>query len=101
MSFINVLETTKTTVKQMGNSQLNYLLIDTLGNCLTNLFPLFLSVADRRHNEISSNKKCKTYMQTLTNLGTTIDYIDKALCEVSDTERKTKIDEETMKKSSK
>jgi hypothetical protein len=40
-------------------------------------------------------------MQTLTNLGTTTDHIDKALCEVSNTERKTKIDEETMKKSTK
>ena len=38
-------------------------------------------------------------MKTLTNLSTTTDYIDKALYEVSDSERKTKMDEETMKKS--
>jgi hypothetical protein len=40
-------------------------------------------------------------LQTLTNLGTPTDYIDKALYEVSESERKTKIDEETMKKSTK
>ena len=39
-------------------------------------------------------------MQTLTESGTT-DYIDKAIYEVSESERKTKIDEETMKKSRK
>ena len=38
-------------------------------------------------------------MQTLTKLGTTTDYIDKAIYEVSESERKTKIDEETTKKS--
>ena len=37
-------------------------------------------------------------MQTLTNSGTTTDYIDKAIYEVSESERKTKFDEETMKK---
>ena len=40
-------------------------------------------------------------MQTLTESGTTTDYIDKAIYEVSESERKTKIDEETMKKSKK
>jgi hypothetical protein len=40
-------------------------------------------------------------MQTLTNLCTTTDYNDKAFYEVSESERKTKIDEETMKKSRK
>ena len=40
-------------------------------------------------------------MQTLTKSGTTTDYIDKAIYEVSESERKTKIDEETMKKSTK
>jgi hypothetical protein len=39
-------------------------------------------------------------MQTLTNLCTTTNYIDKAIYEVSESER-TKIDEETMKKSTK
>ena len=38
-------------------------------------------------------------MQALTKSGTTTDYIDKAIYEVSESERKTKIDEETMKKS--
>ena len=38
-------------------------------------------------------------MQTLTESGTTTDYIDKAIYEVSESERKTKIDEETMKNS--
>ena len=40
-------------------------------------------------------------MQTLTKSGTTTDYIDKAIYEVSESERKTKFDEETMKKSTK
>ena len=40
-------------------------------------------------------------MQTLTESGTTTDYIDKSIYEVSESERKTKIDEETMKKSTK
>jgi gentisate 1,2-dioxygenase len=40
-------------------------------------------------------------MQILTNLGTTTDYINKAIYEVSESEGKTKIDEETMKKSRK
>jgi hypothetical protein len=40
-------------------------------------------------------------MQTLTNLGTTTDYNDKAIYKVSESERKTKFDEETMKKSRK
>ena len=40
-------------------------------------------------------------MQTLTKSGTTTDYIDKAIYEVSESERKTKIDEETLKKSTK
>jgi hypothetical protein len=40
-------------------------------------------------------------MQTLTNSGTTTDYIDKATYEVSESKRKTKIDEETMKKPTK
>ena len=34
-------------------------------------------------------------MKPLTNLSTTTDYIDKALYEVSESERKTEIDEET------
>ena len=38
-------------------------------------------------------------MQTLTESGTTNDYIDKAIYEVSESEIKTKIDDETMKKS--
>ena len=40
-------------------------------------------------------------MQTLTESGTTTDYIDKAIYEVSESEKKTKFDEETMKKSTK
>ena len=40
-------------------------------------------------------------MQTLTNLCTTTDYIDKAIYKVSESERKTKFDAETMKKSRK
>ena len=40
-------------------------------------------------------------MQALTKSGTTTDYIDKAIYEVSESERKTKIDEETMQKSTK
>ena len=40
-------------------------------------------------------------MQTLTESGTTTDYIDKAIYEVSESEIKTKFDEETMKKSRK
>ena len=40
-------------------------------------------------------------MQALTKSGTTTDYNDKAIYEVSESERKTKIDEETMKKSTK
>ena len=40
-------------------------------------------------------------MQTLTNSGTASDYIDKAIYKVSESERKTKFDEETMKKSTK
>ena len=40
-------------------------------------------------------------MQSLTKSGTTTDYIDKAINEVSETEIKTKFDEETMKKSTK
>ena len=40
-------------------------------------------------------------MQTLTNLGTTTEYIDKAIYKISESERKTKFDEETMKKSRK
>ena len=40
-------------------------------------------------------------MQTLTKSGTTTDYIDKAIYEVSESEIKTKFDEETMKKSRK
>ena len=40
-------------------------------------------------------------MQTLTNSGTTTDYIDKAINKVSESERETKIDEETIKKSTK
>ena len=40
-------------------------------------------------------------MQMLTNLCTTTDYIDKAIYKVSESERKTKFDEETMKKSRK
>ena len=38
-------------------------------------------------------------MQTLTNLSTTTDYADKAIYKVSESKRKTKFDEETMKKS--
>ena len=40
-------------------------------------------------------------MQTLTNSGTASDYIDKSFYEISESERKTKFDEETMKKSRK
>ena len=40
-------------------------------------------------------------MQALTKSGTTTDYIDKAIYEVSESERKTKMDEEAMKKSTK
>ena len=40
-------------------------------------------------------------MQTLTNSGTITDYNDKAIYEISESERKTKFDEETMKKSRK
>jgi hypothetical protein len=40
-------------------------------------------------------------MQTLTNSGTTTDYTNKAIYEVSESERKIKIDEETTKKSTK
>ena len=40
-------------------------------------------------------------MQTLTKSDTTTDYIDKAIYEVLEYERKTKFDEETMKKSRK
>ena len=40
-------------------------------------------------------------MQTLTNLCTTTYYTDKALYDVSESERKPKFDEETMKKSTK
>ena len=40
-------------------------------------------------------------MQTLTNLGTATDYIDKAIYEISESERKPKFDEETIKKSRK
>ena len=40
-------------------------------------------------------------MQSLTKLDTTTDYINKAIYEVSESEKKTKIDEETMKKSTK
>ena len=40
-------------------------------------------------------------MQTLTNSGTTAVYNDKAIYKVSESERKTKFDEETMKKSTK
>ena len=40
-------------------------------------------------------------MQTLTKSDTTTDYIDKAIYMVSESERKTKFDEETMKKSTK
>ena len=40
-------------------------------------------------------------MQTLTKSDTTSYYNDKAIYKVSESERKTKIDEETMKKSSK
>ena len=40
-------------------------------------------------------------MQMLTNLGTTTDYTDKAIYKVSESERKTKFDAETMKKSRK
>ena len=38
-------------------------------------------------------------MQTLTNFSTTTYYNDKAIYKVSESERKTKFDEETMKKS--
>ena len=37
-------------------------------------------------------------MQTLTKSGTATDYNDKAIYEISESERKTKFDEETMKK---
>ena len=40
-------------------------------------------------------------MQTLTESGTKTDYIDKSINEVSESEKKTKFDEETMKKSTK
>ena len=40
-------------------------------------------------------------MQTLTNLGSKPNYTDKAFYKVSESERKTKFDEETMKKSTK
>ena len=40
-------------------------------------------------------------MQSLTESGTTTDYIDKAIYEVSESEIKTKFDDETMKKSRK
>ena len=40
-------------------------------------------------------------MQTLTNSGTTTDYNNNAIYDVSESERKTKFDEETMKKSTK
>jgi hypothetical protein len=40
-------------------------------------------------------------MQTLTKSDTTTDYNDKAIYKVSESERKTKFDEETMKKSRK
>ena len=40
-------------------------------------------------------------MQTLTDSGKITDYIDKAIYKVSESERKTKFDEETMKKSRK
>ena len=40
-------------------------------------------------------------MQTLADSGTSSDYIDKAIYKVSESERKTKFDEETMKKSRK
>ena len=40
-------------------------------------------------------------MQKLTKSGTTTDYNDKAIYEVSESERKTKIDEEIMKNSTK
>ena len=40
-------------------------------------------------------------MQTLTKSGTTTDYNDKAIYKVSESERKTKFDEETIKKSRK
>ena len=39
------------------------------------------------------NINCYNYMHSLTNSGTTTDYIDKAIYEVSESERKTKIDE--------
>ena len=38
-------------------------------------------------------------METLTKSDTTTDYNDKAIYQVSESERKTKFDEETMKKS--
>jgi hypothetical protein len=40
-------------------------------------------------------------MQTLTDSGTATDYIDKAIYEILESERQTKFDEETMKKSRK
>ena len=40
-------------------------------------------------------------MQTLTDSGTITNSIDKAIYKVSESERKTKFDEETMKKSTK
>ena len=40
-------------------------------------------------------------MQTLTNSVTITDYIDKAIYKASESERKTKIDEKSMKKSRK
>jgi hypothetical protein len=40
-------------------------------------------------------------MQTFTKSDTAADFIDKAIYEVSESERKTKFDEETMKKSRK
>jgi len=40
-------------------------------------------------------------MQTLTNLGTATNYTDRAIYKFSESERKTKFDEETMKKSRK
>ena len=40
-------------------------------------------------------------MQSLTNLSTATEYIDKAIYKVSESERKTKFDAETMKKSTK
>ena len=40
-------------------------------------------------------------MQTLTNSDTTTDYNNKSFYEISESERKTKFNEETMKKSTK